>query len=1772
MTQRIRWIGIIVFLVVLVGCSLYISARFLRPSVQATPTPTPIVLEPRPEEEVATSGLGSATVSGVHFIHPPFGEGDCGACHAVISSGDPLRLSEDLWGDELEVCLSCHGLEMAGDQMRPVQHKPFEEGKCVDCHDPHAADLPTLLRQDQPTLCADCHEEDGITQAPHVRDNPDNCLTCHLPHSSFAERLLPKKTARFCLDCHSALVNNPDQPERHEKVAMEKDCLACHNPHEGTVLTVARGQQCRDCHSDDIGLATAVSLHDGVQEGRCSNCHQFHDRPELAAIPQRDFLLRQKPPDACLTCHPDVRAAMRGPVIHQPLAEPETEAVCDTCHATHAAPAANLLITGLPTLCLECHENVIPHAAEDTSPQAQRANTRCDTCHTPHGGPQPNLFQAAVPDTCETCHQDEVASFASDPHREEVAGQCVGCHTVHRPPDQPLVNTDTCAECHQDTVARFVSTRHATLEDNCASCHNRHANGSLIPASEDNGCVACHDVRHGTHPVRTADAKTDPRTGAPLTCASCHDPHGTGRPALVRGSGDAFCLDCHSNLAATGPVPPALANSPHGTYTATTQTCNTCHDFRALPAGQIARSPDAACVECHATARTHAGEVCSACHEPHARTANLSLIREVIQGLPIRFRAYAGPDSFVDLDNQTDDLCTACHTQTAVNNRYVATVFHYEGNDCRQCHPHSAGFSPEPTSCSVCHGTPPSSGAHLAHMNAPDASRITDCATCHPAVTNWRQPGHRDGTIQLADGKPLSQTTTCNTCHGNTADQARAAWNTGAPITNCLGCHNAQNPARIAGVTAPAVSAYWQQSGHGAAGIQLQCTACHDASAPHISGRLGDATRLKKEGDALCLDCHNGTKATAVSPHGNEGWANATQAPFRITCAECHDPHGTGNLRMIRERIRGQAVVFTRPTGQDSFDEPDDANEDDLCATCHTTTAHNRVPANRDQRPHHEGAQCTDCHTHEADGSATTADAFMPVASCVTCHSQAQDNGDGTPPGGRRPVVGEFDKRTHHGKAQDETCLVCHDFSTHMNGELVLRQPDGGEPLRGTRAEDMDLTPFCQGCHDLDGATATFAPGGSPADPFAAGNNLLQRWGGLPFTVHSNRDGVPTPLEEPFTVGCQECHAAHGSDNRSLVRETIRDQAITFTALTGPTSFAIGDEGLCAACHTDMVSHRGGFHPDQNKDFSGTNCTTCHAHDRDNDPATQDGFAAGCGTRCHGQPPPQGAAGYALDETQLPHQSHVNLLGRQGAALCRTCHLTTVDTNQNHATEPRTYQDVVFDALNPDATYDPATRTCAGTACHSNGAPRNLPFQSRAVTWQNVGGLECSGCHGDAQTLDTNAHRAHLQPQYTDRGAKSITCATCHAATAANNTEIANPANHPDGVKQVQVDESALWGDPGQVTYDPATATCANSRCHSSGPAGPVPQWDAPETGACGTCHGVTPKTVTSGAHTFHIAFLDDGTDSGACAACHPTADAPTHVDGQVQLVDGKPLAETTVCDTCHSAGGPFNGAAEAKANWASATPVSCEGCHDEQPAVIKGVAAPNVVGDNVTYGIRVTGHRWGDITCTTCHERLPVERHIDGNPRTYVALFDNFNATYGLKLGGMNVPREDNEIYSRNDAALCWACHEEANIVGMPEGYSNALFTHAEPPPPGYPLPPGDRLTLFRNERWEGFNENNVPANIHWDHLDMEWDVWDSDRDGYFDSKPNCGACHDVHGVRSVANGVVYPAMTLADMGIVYGEDPELGPYGEVTSTAYLKRCMTCHKISGIRYYRSLP
>ncbi|MDH4139890.1 MAG: hypothetical protein OEV43_04900, partial [Coriobacteriia bacterium] len=258
-----------------------------------------------------------------------------------------------------------------------------------------------------------------------------------------------------------------------------------------------------------------------------------------------------------------------------------------------------------------------------------------------------------------------------------------------------------------------------------------------------------------------------------------------------------------------------------------------------------------------------------------------------------------------------------------------------------------------------------------------------------------------------------------------------------------------------------------------------------------------------------------------------------------------------------------------------------------------------------------------------------------------------------------------------------------------------------------------------------------------------------------------------------------------------------------------------------------------------------------------------------------------------------------------------------------------------------------------------------------------------------------------------------------------------------------------------------STVEC--STCH--GATGHSPQGHGDDNCGDPACHGAT------GSHAIHLNSADPrGPGLLHCSDCHAAGDIPYFGNGTDSDSSGHiELDEAADCDTCHSPGGDYDGmdpglapsgamSVGARENWESGVYETtstlqagkerwCAGCHDGEPSVVEGVAAPNVIGDedlNASYGVGVgfyaTGHGLdsgfypatgapaADTECDACHAYEWT--HIDGNARTYVrrasyAGFENerYQDAYRLKGSGggepMDIPRTDGGM-PESDFALC--------------------------------------------------------------------------------------------------------------------------------------------------------
>jgi len=309
--------------------------------------------------------------------------------------------------------------------------------------------------------------------------------------------------------------------------------------------------------------------------------------------------------------------------------------------------------------------------------------------------------------------------------------------------------------------------------------------------------------------------------------------------------------------------------------------------------------------------------------------------------------------------------------------------------------------------------------------------------------------------------------------------------------------------------------------------------------------------------------------------------------------------------------------------------------------------------------------------------------------------------------------------------------------------------------------------------------------------------------------------------------------------------------------------------------------------------------------------------------------------------------------------------------------------------------------------------------------------------------------------------------------------------------------KTQFWAPgPGTITKNNTCNMCHNDR---------ILYQRTPISSPITNCQGCHHDMASHPSHATHLENDPRG-PSIACKDCHSDGSA-----GSPHLrlfADGQTLEATTVCDRCHSEDGPFKGVSDsvigARVNWQDGVYRSpdrlelkegredwCAGCHDKGTSVCSGVSAPNVMGDNSTYGYNITGHK---IACSACHDLTAA--HLDSDARTYshnsnptnAEDLNNYQNGYRLKYE-MIIPLGAGPQggYAQDRFALCFECHDYDKLMGDTPPYE----------------------TNFQDSELAG------QVNRHRNHLTANATAWDSDwdYDPVFDSRMSCPACHNVHG-----------------------------------------------------------
>ena len=346
--------------------------------------------------------------------------------------------------------------------------------------------------------------------------------------------------------------------------------------------------------------------------------------------------------ESCRKCHAGIyqrwaKTPMAN-VVRDPRQHPE--AILPDLKTNHVAPFTIdevALVYGS-----EWKQRYFTRIGEDYYPlpaQWDVGNRKWLKYHVPDAGgdwwaayyPSDNLQRPTGP-TCDGCH-----SVNYDIHTRQVTEWNVGCERCHGPGGEhvahptrtnilnpgemdDVASDDTCIQCHSQGRPRagFIEGRaydwpvgyHAglrladywKLEDIALGQTDflHYPDGTAHKnRMQGNDFVQSVMYRHG------------------VTCASCHDVHGTENYAQLRKPADRLCLDCHGAGSPNGPHEATLEAHTHHNAASTGSQCIACHmpkiESEGVP-GSFVRAHTFRFISPAMTDRYKMPNPCTSCH------------------------------------------------------------------------------------------------------------------------------------------------------------------------------------------------------------------------------------------------------------------------------------------------------------------------------------------------------------------------------------------------------------------------------------------------------------------------------------------------------------------------------------------------------------------------------------------------------------------------------------------------------------------------------------------------------------------------------------------------------------------------------------------------------------------------------------------------------------------------------------------------------------------------------------------------------------------------------------------------------------------------------------------------------------------------------------------------------------------------------------------------------------------------------------------------------
>ena len=420
------------------------------------------------------------------------------------------------------------------------------------------------------------------------------------------------------------------------------------------------------------------------------------------------------------------------------------------------------------------------------------------------------------------------------------------------------------------------------------------------------------------------------------------------------------------------------------------------------------------------------------------------------------------------------------------------------------------------------------------------ADKLTSCGNCHVGTqSQWEGSQHADAWATLVDSG--SQQEFCNGCHtvgqnGNIVDGVSGYEATGEDRYHDVQCESCHGPG-LDHVTDPEAT---QPYASMAVGLDLSqgCAECHQGTHhPFVeewSQSAHGSVNAYPAGRAACESCHTGEGALKTWGVDAEYQEKATLEQegqhMAITCAVCHDPHGSENDAQLRFPI----------------DVPNE--EQNLCMRCH----HKRGTP--------DPTSFRGPHSPQGPLLVGTAGWWPP---------SLEFNG---------PIVA-----THGSERNPRLCAGCHvnsftvtdeatgDFSFQATGHLFEAVPcldSTGRPVAGGACEETEKTyQTCTtaGCHGTESTARTLLA------------NAQERLNSLADELESLLDQVP---ESEFSTEDSRYTVAEGSRfNADLARiggTAVHNPVLTEALLLASIREVKEEYSLSSATHLNMARILGG--------------------------------------------------------------------------------------------------------------------------------------------------------------------------------------------------------------------------------------------------------------------------------------------------------------------------------------------------------------------------------------------------------------------------------------------------------------------------------------------------------------------------------------------------------------------------------------------------------------------